>query len=230
MKKRVAILQSNYIPWKGYFDIIGSVDEFIIYDEVQYTKNDWRNRNKIKTPLGTQWVTIPVFQKRLHQKISETEVSTSHWGIKNWNSIKANYAKAPHFKTYAMIFEEFYFNFKGTLLSEINVTILKLICDILTINTKITNSADYELKGDPTERLVNLCKQTKATHYLSGPSAKNYLRENVFKEEGFEIEWMNYDKYPEYPQQYPPFVHYVSIVDLLFNVGPASLSYMKCRK
>src|SRR6187431_21772 len=137
--KKIAILQSNYIPWKGYFDIIGMVDEFIIYDEVQYTKNDWRNRNKIKATTGIQWITIPVYQKSLQQKISETQISNIKWGAKNWNSLKTNYSKAPHFKNYAPILEEFYLTFKKPWLSEINVTLLKLICNYLGIKTPITN-------------------------------------------------------------------------------------------
>jgi len=228
--KKIAILQSNYIPWKGYFDIIGMVDEFIIYDEVQYTKNDWRNRNKIKTPVGLQWITVAVYQKSLQQKISETEISNRKWGVKGWNSIKANYAKAPYFKTHSPLFEEFYHTAKSTRLSEINVALIKLICDQLGIPTLITNSADYSLTGDPTEKLINLCKQAGASSYLSGPAAKNYLREDLFKQEGIEIKWMDYEGYPEYPQLYPPFQHGVSIIDLLFNTGSASLHYMKCCK
>lgn len=228
--KKVAILQSNYIPWKGYFDIIGMVDEFIIYDEVQYTKNDWRNRNKIKTPLGLQWITIPVYQKSLQQKISETEISNRKWGVKSWNSIKANYTKAPYFKTYSFPLEEFYGTFISMRLSEINIALIKLICDQLGINTLITNSSDYALKGDPTEKLINLCKQTGSSSYLSGPAAKNYLQEDLFKQEGIEVKWMDYSGYPEYPQLYPPFQHGVSIIDLIFNTGPDSLQYMKFSK
>jgi WbqC-like protein family len=225
--KKVAILQSNYIPWKGYFDIIGLVDEFILYDEVQYTKNDWRNRNKIKTPVGIQWITVPVFQKNLHQKVSETEVTTGTWGIKQWNSIKSNYGKAPFFKSQAPIFEEFYTTFQSLLLSEINAALIKLICKQLGIATLITNSADYRFTGDPTEKLVSLCKQTGSSCYLSGPAAKNYLREDLFTREGIAVEWMAYDGYSEYPQLYPPFNHGVSIIDLLFNTGPAARQYMK---
>jgi len=223
-------LQSNYIPWKGYFDIIGMVDEFIIYDEVQYTKNDWRNRNKIKTPSGLQWITIPVYQKSLHQKISETQVSNYKWGIKNWNSVKANYARASYFKFYSPMLEEFYSTVKNPFLSQINVSLIRMICDQLNINTKITNSADYDLKGDPTEKLIGLCKQSESSYYLSGPAAKNYLREELFKEEGIEVEWIDYDSYQEYPQLFPPFEHAVSIIDLLFNVGPDSHHYMKFKK
>jgi hypothetical protein len=225
--KKVAILQSNYIPWKGYFDIIASVDEFIIYDEVQYTKNDWRNRNRIKTPNGVQWITIPVRQNKLSQKISETEVFDLKWRNKNWNTIITNYAKAPCFKTYAPQFEKFYRTFNATFLSEINVTLLKLICDMLNIKTTILNSADYELKGNPTEKLINLCKQLKAQVYLSGPSAKNYLDESLFSESGIAVEWMDYTMYPEYYQLNPPFEHGVSIIDLLFNEGEDSVKYMK---
>ncbi len=230
MAKRVAILQSNYIPWKGYFDIIGLVDEFIIYDEVQYTKNDWRNRNKIKTPTGIQWITIPVYQRNLKQKISETEVSNFKWGVKNWNSLKANYAKAPFFRDYSLVLENFYCTFRSLLLSEINIELLKLICNQLEIKTVITNSANFIVKGDPTEKLVDLCKQTGATQYLTGPNAKNYLREDLFEEEGIDVEWMDYTGYKEYTQLYPPFEHGVSIVDLLFNTGPSSCNFMKWNK
>lgn len=225
--KKIAILQSNYIPWKGYFDIIGMVDEFIIYDEVQYTKNDWRNRNKIKTANGVQWITIPVYQKSLHQKISETQISNLKWGPKNWNSLKTNYSKAAHFKNYSQVLEEFYMTFNKPWLSEINVTLLKLICSFLDIRTPITNSTDYILEGDPTEKLVSLCKQTGSSYYLSGLAAKNYLREDLFEQEGIKIEWMDYSGYSDYPQLYPPFEHGVSVVDLLFNVGANAPNYMK---
>jgi len=227
--KKVAILQSNYIPWKGYFDIIGSVDEFIFYDEVQYTKNDWRNRNKIKTPTGIQWITIPVFQKNLNQKISETKVSNHKWNTKNWNTLKANYSQAPFFKTYSPFFEEIYNSLETPFLSEINQAFIKRICKLLNIKTKIRNSKEYELKGDPTEKLIDLCRQTNATHYLSGPAAKNYLKEFLFEEERITLEWMNYQGYPEYSQLYPPFEHSVSIVDLLFNTGALARDFMKLK-
>src|SRR5882672_4584783 len=215
MAKSIAILQSNYLPWKGYFDIIGMVDEFIIYDEVQYTKNDWRNRNRIKTPSGSQWITIPVYQKSLMQKISETQISNYKWATKNWNSLKANYSKAPYFKFYSPYFEDFYRTVETPFLAQINISLIKITCDILAIKTKISSSAEYNLIGDPTEKLVSLCKQSQASSYLSGPAAKNYLREDLFKQECIEIEWMDYRGYPEYPQLYPPFEHHVSIVDLL---------------
>lgn len=227
-KKRIAILQSNYIPWKGYFDIIGLVDEFVIYDEVQYTKNDWRNRNRIKTSAGIQWVTIPVYQRALKQKISETEVAHTRWSMKNWHTIKSNYARAPYFKFFGPELEEFYCTCKSSMLSEINVSLIRKMCSLIGIGTKISNSAHYTLRGDATEKLVDLCKQKNANTYLSGPAARDYLRQDLFKQAGIEIEWMDYEHYPEYPQLYPPFVHQVSIIDLLFNTGKDCINYMKC--
>lgn len=224
---RLAIIQSNYVPWKGYFDMIGLVDEFIIYDEVQYTKNDWRNRNKIKTRNGLQWITIPAYHRHLGQKISETQVSDRKWNIKHWHTLKTNYGKAPGFKEYAPRLEDFYNTVNSNFLSEINTSLLKIICSLLGIKTKISSSVDYQLSGDPTERLVSLCKQTGATSYLSGPAAKNYLQEDLFLQENIRVEWMDYGNYPEYYQPYPPFEHGVSIVDLLFNTGPDAPRYMK---
>jgi hypothetical protein len=225
--KKVAILQSNYIPWKGYLDIVGMVDEFIIYDEVQYTKNDWRNRNKIKTPQGVQWITIPVYQKSLSQKINETEVADAKWAARNWNTIRTNYSRAPFFKTFSGTFEEFYRTTTMKNLSAINVFLLRLVCEQLGIRTKIRDSSDFSLSGDPTQRLVQVCQQANANVYLSGPSARNYLEEEYFQQANIAIEWMDYSGYPEYPQQFPPFSHQVSIIDLIFNTGPDSPGYMK---
>lgn len=230
MSKRIAINQSNYIPWKGYFDMIRSVDEFIIYDEVQYTKNDWRNRNRIKTIHGSQWITIPVYQRSLAQKISETQVSDKNWRIKHWNTLVTNYGRAPFFKMYADVFENFYKTTATDLLSEINTKLLHIVCNLLEIKTTINHSTKYLLEGNPTERLINLCKQVGAKRYLSGPAAKNYLQEDLFLKEGIRVEWMNYEGYLQYPQMHPPFEHAVSIVDLLFNLGADANRYMKFNK
>lgn len=227
MSKTVAIIQSNYIPWKGYFDIIGMVDEFIIYDEAQYTKNDWRNRNKIKTLAGIQWLTIPVFQKKLTQKISETEISDKKWAAKHWNTLMTNYAKAPHFELVAPIFEQLYKQKVYHLLSEVNTDMIETICQFLGIKTKISQSSDYELLGDSNQKLINLCKQVGANIYLSGPAAKTYLDESLFFGEGIQVDWMDYSNYPEYKQMHQPFEHGVSILDLLFNTGSDARKFMK---
>lgn len=227
MAKKIAILQSNYLPWKGYFDIIGLVDEFVIYDEVQYTKNDWRNRNKIKTDSGVKWLTVPVYQKSLSQKISETEISDKRWAAKHWNSLKTYYSKAPCFKECKDVFEEFYNLCPYTLLSQINTSLIRIICEFLEIKTIITQSTSYPTVGNPTEKLIAVCKQASAEVYLSGPAGRNYIDVNLFEQEGITIEWMDYSHYPEYPQLHPPFEHSVSIIDLIFNTGHHSAQFMK---
>ncbi len=138
--KKVAILQSNYIPWKGYFDMIAAVDEFIIYDDMQYTKNDWRNRNKIKTPQGVQWLTVPVKKKgKFGQKIRETEIDGCRWGAEHWKSLSMNYRKAKFFQEVADWLEQLYKNEYQTI-SELNLAFISAICDFIEIKTKISKS------------------------------------------------------------------------------------------
>ena len=225
--KKIAILQSNYIPWKGYFDMINMVDEFILYDTEQYTRRDWRNRNLIKTSNNTQWLTIPVRVKGKYlQRINETKVADNKWRKKHWAAIKNSYSKSPYFKKYIGIFEELYMNSSEILLSKINYNFIHSINKILGINTKITWSSDYEIKGKKTEKLLNICKQAGAIEYLSGPAAINYLDEKLFEQENIKVSWMDYSSYPEYNQLFPPFEHAVSILDLIFNEGVYTNKFM----
>jgi hypothetical protein len=224
--KKIAILQSNYIPWKGYFDLINMVDEFILYDDMQYTKNDWRNRNRIKTPSGVQWLTIPV-NNSLGQVIKDTKIANSHWCKKHWLSLKHNYNQAKYFNQYENLFSELYLRNEDLFLSNINYKFIKAICDVLNIETKLSLSMEYTLVEGKTERLLDLCKQAQATEYISGPSAKEYLQEDMFSQEGIKLIYMDYSDYPEYEQLFPPFEHGVSIIDLLFNEGDNSTKYMK---
>lgn len=226
--KRVAILQSNYIPWKGYFDLINSVDEFILYDDMQFTRRDWRNRNKIKTPTGVQWLTIPVAVKgKYFQKINETQIQEPDWGRRHYETLRTNYLKTPHFHEYDSLLNELYLGDSPSNLSEVNYRFLKAICGLLGIKTKISWSSDYRLDEGKTERLVSLCQQAGGTSYLSGPAAKDYIDTACFNNAGIELHWMDYSGYPEYPQRFPPFDHGVTILDLLFNVGPDAPKYMK---
>jgi hypothetical protein len=227
--KRVAILQSNYIPWKGYFDLIDSVDEFILFDDMQYTRRDWRNRNKIKTPQQAQWLTIPVHIKgHFLSPIREIEVESSEWGQDHWKTILQNYRRAPHFKEFGPVFEEIYLNnAKTRFLSEINFQFIQKICDLLEIKTKLSWSSDYGVINGKTERLLDLCQKSKASQYISGPSAKAYLDESLFQQAGIDVCWFDYAGYPEYPQLYPPFDHFVSALDLIFNVGTDARRYFR---
>jgi len=226
--KRVAIVQSCYIPWKGYFDLINLVDEFVLYDDRQYTRRDWRNRNRIKTPQGTRWLTIPVEVKgRYHQRIDETLISDPDWADVHWKTLHHNYASAPHFDTYAERIEALYRAANDRRLSAVNRTFLEEICAILGITTRLSWSTDYEASGARTERLVSLCRAAGATTYLSGPSAREYMDEALFDQAGIELEYMSYEGYPEYPQLHPPFEHGVTVLDLLFNTGPDAPRFMK---
>jgi len=231
MSKKIAILQSNYIPWKGYFDMINMVDEFILYDTEQYTRRDWRNRNKIKTVNGTIWLTVSVQVKgNYFQKISDTKISEHKWRKKHWTSIKNNYSKSKYFNDYKDIFDELYLNSDEMVLSKINYNFICAINKILGIDTKITWSEDYEIKGEKTEKLLNICKQARATEYVSGPAAKDYFDEKLFEQENIKITWMDYSGYPEYSQLFPPFEHGVSILDLIFNEGENATKFMKSFK
>jgi hypothetical protein len=228
MGKKVAIVQSNYIPWKGYFDLMNLVDEFILFDDVQYTRRDWRNRNRIKTPNGLIWLTIPVEVKDKYlQKIKNTVISDTGWNRRHWKSITYNYSKARYFHVYKSLFEELYLGSKERFLSQINYRFLKGICEMLGIRTKITWSMNYRLVQGKTERLIDLCKQAGATEYISGPAAKSYVDDELFRNEGIALTYLDYSGYPEYNQLFPPFEHGVSIVDLILNEGPDAPKYMK---
>ncbi|NMN73801.1 WbqC family protein [Rhizobium sp. 57MFTsu3.2] len=226
--KKVAILQSNYIPWKGYFDLIAAVDEFIIFDDMQYTRRDWRNRNQIKTPQGAVWLTVPVKVKgKYHQTIRDTEIGGAEWAASHWKALALNYKKAPHFNEVAAILEPLYLGSKHEFLSPLNRELIESICRYLGITTRITNSWDYHLVDGRTERLAELCTQAQATEYVSGPAAKEYIDESVFNGRNVKLTWFDYTGYHEYPQLWGSFTHFVSIVDLLFNCGNEAPRYMR---
>ncbi|MBB3426614.1 hypothetical protein FHT85_003610 [Rhizobium sp. BK312] len=226
--KKIAILQSNYIPWKGYFDLIAAVDEFILYDDMQFTRRDWRNRNQIKTPQGLSWLTVPVKVKgKYHQTIRETEIDGRKWAASHWKSIVSNYRKSRHFDEVASFLEPIYLNSNHDFLSPLNRELLEAICRYLGITTSITNSWTYDLVEGKSERLAELCVQAGGTEYISGPAARDYIEESVFRERGLGLSWFDYRDYPEYPQLWGEFVHTVSILDLLFNCGKESPAFMR---
>ena len=226
--KKVAIVQSNYIPWKGYFDIIAAVDEFILYDDMQFTRRDWRNRNLIKTPQGLQWLTVPVLVKgKYHQKINETEIANTDWHHVHWKSLANNYRKARYFDEIASWLEPLYLEQNFTHISQLNRHFIVSICNYLDIKTSITSSSDYHLNSGKTERLADLSRQAGGTEYLSGPSAKGYLDKKIFLDLGIKLTWFEYSGYPPYQQLWGGFSHGVTILDLLFNCGKDSPHYMR---
>jgi len=224
---RVAISQSNYIPWKGYFDMIASVDQFVILDCVQFTRSDWRNRNKIKTPQGLLWLTVPVQSSgRFGQAIKDTKIIASSWAEQHWNSMLMNYRRAPFFCELAEVMAPIYKK-NHIYLSELNRELMDAILAYLEIKTIIRDSSEFELPGDRNDRLVEICKSLGASEYISGPAAKVYLDENKFEQSGISVRYMDYSGYSPYSQLWGDFFHEVSVVDLLFNHGKRSSQYMK---
>ena len=228
MLKQIAILQSSYIPWKGYFDIIKKVDEFVVYDIVQFSKNDFRNRNKLVLNGVPTWLTIPVRQKHLHQRIDETEIADGRWAKKHWRSIEQSYKKLAGFESYSEPLRQAYEALGDEkFLTNVNVRLLQTLCSLMRIDTPIRNAADFDLPEDRVERIIGLCKALGADSYLSGPAAKAYLDAEPLSASGIELEWIDYGGYPEYRQKGDVFEHGVSVIDLLFNVGGEFPRFMK---
>ena len=217
---KAVILQSNYIPWKGYFHLIHEADVFIFYDEVKYTKNDWRNRNKIYTPNGMQWLSIPIESTAVKLKINKVDIISQRWQEHHYKSLYYGYKRAPFFSQLEKILKEVYIESRWNNLSELNQHLIKKISSLIGIQTKFLDSENFNLEGNRVERLINLLKDAGASEYISGPSAKEYLSgsENLFSEVGIQLTYMQYPSYPVYPQLYEPFRHDVSIYDLVANI------------
>jgi len=231
--KTVVITQSNYIPWRGYFDLLRSADEVILLDTVQYTRRDWRNRNRIKTAQGTAWLTIPVEVKgRYGQSIDETRIADRGWAADHIRSIEVAYARASHFgDTAPWLFGLLRDVANDTLLTKVNEVLLRCFCGRLDIEVPISRCTDVfdrsALQGmQATVRLVEIAKARDATHYLTGPTARAYLEVDLFAAAGIEIIWMAYDGYPEYPQLWGAFEPHVSVIDLVMNTGNDATRYL----
>jgi hypothetical protein len=201
----------------------------VLYDDVQYTRRDWRNRNVIKTKDGFKWLTIPVKVKgRYDQLIKETEVTGGGWAEKHWKAIQLNYSRSCCFGMYEARFREAYSKAAEIkMLTEINLLFIELVNSILEINTPITMAEKYSPEGKKGDRILSICRNARATEHLTGPSGLAYLDKEAFRKHGIEILAADYSGYPEYNQQWPPFSHNVSIIDLIFNTGPAAMQYIK---
>ena len=217
---KATIIQSNYIPWKGYFDIIHDVDIFCFYDEVKYTKNDWRNRNKIYSQNGLQWLTIPIPKQAVKLKISEVEIPDNKWQELHYKMLHSAYGRTRYYSQLNFLINEIYRQNNWQNLSELNRFIIKMISDYLGIKTKFVNSSELNLRGDRVDRLINILKDLGADEYLSGPAAKDYLRgnEHLFEENNIVLEYKDYSGYKPYKQLTEPFEHCVSIFDMIANI------------
>lgn len=225
----VVILQPAYIPWRGYFDQIRRADLFIFYDDVQYDKHGWRNRNQIKTAQGKQWLTIPVHSHGVTDGISIKDVRidwSKPWAKNHLKALTFAYGKAPYFKKYLPLIESFYSR-HDEMLSDFTIATTETIARILGITrTRFMRSSEVvNVSGQKTERLIQILTSVGATHYLSGPSARDYIEQEKFDKAGITLEYIKYD-YPPYEQLYPPFEPFVSILDLLFMTGERALDYI----
>lgn len=228
MSKRIAIVQSSYIPWKGYFDLIRSVDEFVFLDDAQFTRRDWRNRNLIKTAAGPRWLTIPVESKGRYEDPIDAIRVAGTWADNHWAQIRHAYARAPHFATLGPVIEAMYGELgRQSMLSGINRLAIETLCPLLGISTPLRWSREYPVAGRKTDRLLSICRAAGATEYLSGPSARSYMELEKFEACGIAVCFADYAGYPEYPQMHGKFTHGVSVLDLLFNVGDAAAEYMR---
>lgn len=231
MIKNVIITQSNYIPWKGYFDAISISDEFVVYDDMQYTKRDWRNRNLIKTQQGLKWITIPVEVKgNFFQKINETKIADKNWNKQHWDILKQAYSKSKKYSETKDFVENLYRSISFDYLTDVNVHFITEICAYLKIDINLKMSSDFVLNEERSQRLLDICLELNATDYYSGPAAKAYMDEKIFEEAKIGVHYLDYSNYLEYEQLNPPFEHGVSILDLIFNEGEDSYKFLKNKK
>jgi hypothetical protein len=228
--KTVVILQSNYIPWKGYFDLMAVADEFLLFDEVQFTKNDWRNRNRIVLDGRLHWLTLPVRTAgRFGTAIEYINVSDPGWAKSHWDTLRQAYRQAPHFAFAAPALEEAYRTAAGfTRLSEINEHFLRSIATLLGVPTPILPAGIVPRTiEDPTGRLLEICRARGATAYVSGPAARAYLDVSAFHRAGIALYFADYSGYPTYQQGCEPFEHGVSIIDTLMGCGAGARQHLK---
>ncbi len=226
---KCVILQPSYIPWRGVFDQIHRADVFVFYDDVQYDKRGWRNRNQIKTPRGKIWLTIPVYSRGAqteHIPINQVHIVWDNaWNQDHRRALQHSYAKAPYFDEYLPLLDEFY-NRRDDLLADFTIDFTKALALELGLgSTRFMRSSELRGEGQKTDRLISILKELGADHYISGPSARDYIEEEKFHAAGIKLEYMIYN-YPEYSQLYPPYDSNVSILDLLFMTGPDARKFI----
>lgn len=220
----LAVLQPSYLPWLGFFDQVRRADIFVFYDDVQYDKNGWRNRNRIKSPGGPHWMTVPVRIAALTQRINETEIDNRQaWARKHVGTVRQFYAKAPFLNRYLPGLEELLAGQRWESLVDLDEAVVHLICGWLGLECRTVRSSELAISGERSERLLKLCQHFGARRYLSGSAARSYLDVELFAREGIEVEWQDY-QHPVYPQQHGEFVPFLSTLDLLLNCGEESAS------
>jgi len=224
---RLVVLQPSYLPWIGYFEQMARADQFVFLDNVQFTRRDWRNRNKIRTRDGWAWLTVPVMQKnRYTQILKETRIDNStNWNKKHCQAIKLNYSRSPFFEMYYPYFDSIYRK-RWEFLIDLCYDTIWYLREVLNINGPTFKSSDLPIEGKKAGLILNICREMRATHYFTGNLARNYLSGKDFRREEIELEYQEYDC-SEYPQRYPGFVSNLSLIDLLFNIGDESRNFIR---
>ena len=215
---KTAIIQSCYLPWKGYFDIINYVDNFVVFDDVQYNKRSWQNRNKILIQDNLKWLTIPVKVKdKFSQKINEVEILDNNWNFNHIESIKRNYSNCTNYKFLEILENQYNKTRYYKYLYEINYDFIKFICKYINIETILFSSSklDYLKSQNNSMRLINICKKLKSNIYVTTETANNYIDSELFKKNGINIEYYEYKPYKKYNQNTKQFIDKISIIDLL---------------
>lgn len=223
----IGILQPGYLPWLGFFEQLYKSDIFVLYDDVQYDRGGWRNRNRIKTAQGAQWLTVPVHAKFTERTLIKDVLidNTVDWRKQHLRAIACNYAKTPFYKDYQQLFEEAYQK-EWKYLADLDIFFIKGLAGALGIkDKKITRSSDLELPADTIERLIAVCKIYNVDTFYEGQAGRDYIDIEKFKSRGITVDFQDY-KHPRYRQMFGEFVPFLSAVDLLFNHGKESLDIL----
>jgi hypothetical protein len=227
MRRTAVILQSNYIPWKGYFDLIRQADVLVVLDDAQFTKNDWRNRNTLRTAAGTAWLTIPVRTAgRFGQAIDEVEIADPSWASRHWDTWRQNYRRTPGFAVHEGAVRAMYEDAaREPLLSGVNRRFIDGVCGLLGIVRETRVARGLGVGGSGYRRVIGICEAVGADRYLSGPAGADYIDPAAFAQAGIALDYMDYQGYRPYPQPHPGFVAGVSILDTLFCTGLDAPAY-----
>ena len=223
---KLVVLQPSYLPWLGYFDQMHQADTFVFYDDVQYDRDGWRNRNRIRTHDGWQWLTVPVQLKgKFGARIGEVEIDPRRpWSKKHIASLSQSYARAPYVKAHLPALQAI-LSEPWSKIADLSIRLAEHICRELGIETETLRSSELAVTGSRNERLVTMCQRLGATHYLSGSAARSYLDVAMFEQAGVQVEFHDYE-HPTYPQVHGEFIPFLSVVDLMFNCGPDSLKIL----
>lgn len=225
---KVAVVQPHYLPWIGYMALMDSVDVFVFYNDVQFSRQSWQQRNKIKLNSGEiHWLTVPVLSGKQHLRIKDMQINISdNWRRKHWDTIEQNYSKCPHFEPYSWYIEDLYAS-RWFYLADLTIYYTRILARLLNVKMPKTYlSSEFDLQGHKTDRLIMLLKQLEATEYISSLGAKSYIEEYQFKQANIKLTWFDY-KHPQYPQKGKEFIPYLSAIDLLFNTGEDAINYIR---